>query len=74
MADREDEGEGKTDIPPMATPVIIRAEMPEALQKKAFENLAVALSKFRIEKDIATYVKKKFDEGALLSPLCLVVN
>ena len=39
-----------------------KADIPEALQAKAVLRVNEGMEKFTIEKDLATYVKKKFDE------------
>ncbi|CAN0097288.1 unnamed protein product [Discosporangium mesarthrocarpum] len=41
---------------------IIVADIPENLQKKAISRVSMAIEKYGIEKDIATDVKKYFDE------------
>ena len=41
---------------------LLRAEMPEEMQDSAFIHINDALDKYKIEKDIATHMKKKFDE------------
>lgn len=48
------------------------AEMPEDLQQKAKRRVCVAMDKYDIEKDIATDVKKHFDEGCEGSWHCVV--
>ncbi len=41
---------------------IHRMEMPTEMKTKALEEIHIALSKHSIEKDLATYMKRKFDE------------
>ena len=41
---------------------IHRMEMPNEMKLKALEEIKIALSHHSIEKDIATYMKRKFDE------------
>jgi dynein light chain LC8-type len=57
MADEEEEKEQF--IRPYKT---MRAEMPEEMQDSAILHINKALDKFKIEKDVATYMKKTFDE------------
>lgn len=41
---------------------IHQLEMPEDLKEKALEEVRYAMKEYTIEKDIATYMKRKFDE------------
>eukprot|EP00904_Undaria_pinnatifida_P001190 jgi/Undpi1/11071/HiC_scaffold_30.g13369.m1 len=41
---------------------ILVAEIPESLQQKAKRRVCLAMDKYDVEKDIATDVKKHFDE------------
>ncbi|VDL89988.1 unnamed protein product [Schistocephalus solidus] len=42
--------------------VVKNADMDDEMQQTAVECAAVALEKFQIEKDIASYLKKEFDK------------
>jgi hypothetical protein len=57
MADEEEEKEQF--IRPHKT---MRAEMPEEMQDSAILHINKALDRFKTEKDVATYMKKTFDE------------
>lgn len=48
------------------------AEIPEILQQKATRRVCLAMDKYEIEKDIATDVKKHFDEECEGSWHCVV--
>lgn len=51
---------------------ILIAEIPEDLQQKAKRRVCLAMDKYDIEKDIATDVKKHFDEECEGSWHCVV--
>lgn len=51
---------------------ILVAEIPESLQQKATRRVCLAMDKYDIEKDIATDVKKHFDEECEGSWHCVV--
>lgn len=51
---------------------ILVAEIPENLQQKAKRRVCLAMDKYDIEKDIATDVKKHFDEECEGSWHCVV--
>lgn len=53
---------------------ILIAEIPEDLQQKAKRRVCLAMDKYDIEKDIATDVKKHFDEECEGSWHCVVRN
>jgi len=43
---------------------VIRAEMPDDMQAQAFLCINKAMDQYKIEKDIATHIKKHFDENS----------
>ena len=49
------------EVPEMAPPEVLAADMPLADQKKVFDMTAFALSKEKVEKDQATYIKKELE-------------
>ena len=51
---------------------ILVAEIPENLQQKAKRRVCLAMDKYDIDKDIATDVKKHFDEECEGSWHCVV--
>lgn len=51
---------------------VLIAEIPEELQQKAKRRVCLAMDKYDIEKDIATDVKKHFDEECEGSWHCVV--
>lgn len=51
---------------------ILVAEIPEDLQQKARKRVCLAMDKYEVEKDIATDVKKHFDEECEGSWHCVV--
>lgn len=53
---------------------VLIAEIPEDLQQKAKRRVCLAMDKYDIEKDIATDVKKHFDEECEGSWHCVVRN
>lgn len=42
--------------------VVKNADMDEPMQKLALERAAQAVERFTVEKDIASYIKKEFDQ------------
>ena len=46
----------------MRTCDVIRAEMSEEMQEFGIDKINLALDEHKIEKDIATFIKKQYDE------------
>ncbi|KAF8354415.1 hypothetical protein PRIPAC_96038 [Pristionchus pacificus] len=56
-----------------ATECVVKStDMPEEMQRAAMQVAVDAMSKYRVEKDIATYIKEEFDKRYLPSWHCVV--
>ena len=53
-------------------PILINYDIPEEMKDAAFELAFESIEKFTVEKDIADYIKIKFDEKFLDSWQCVV--
>ena len=42
--------------------IVNNTDMPDAMQRKAIESVQTALRQYKLEKDMAAYIKREFDK------------
>ncbi|CAM9455124.1 unnamed protein product [Chrysoparadoxa australica] len=62
MADPAEEADVPADVNVERKIEVLQGDIPEGLQKKAIDRASIMMGKTKIEKDIATDMKKHFDE------------